>query len=234
MPGSSCTELPALSGRETAVLPHLCVCSRVQGVRGGASFSAWRTALSFWPWPQIAMYESELEQAHGQMLEEMQSLEEDKNRAIEEAFARAQVEMKAVHENLAGEPSSRALACPTPPPFSPSASHPLCLHRCPDQPADAAASAADPDQRLQWAQASGARLPAAAARGPQERQGRGECSPWRGGAGRGLGAPGQTQQPLSAPFPNSDKAPRWQLCVDSSEGAGKVRLFTDPLWGTPT
>uniref|UniRef100_A0A8C0K5N6 Kinesin-like protein n=1 Tax=Canis lupus dingo TaxID=286419 RepID=A0A8C0K5N6_CANLU len=50
----------------------------------------------------IAMYESELERAHGQMLEEMQSLEEDKNRAIEEAFARAQVEMKAVHENLAG------------------------------------------------------------------------------------------------------------------------------------
>uniref|UniRef100_A0A8C2SES7 Kinesin-like protein n=1 Tax=Capra hircus TaxID=9925 RepID=A0A8C2SES7_CAPHI len=51
---------------------------------------------------KIAMYESELERAHGQMLEEMQSLEEDKNRAIEEAFARAQVEMKAVHENLAG------------------------------------------------------------------------------------------------------------------------------------
>nr|XP_030703854.1 kinesin-like protein KIFC3 isoform X1 [Globicephala melas] len=51
---------------------------------------------------QITMYESELERAHGQMLEEMQSLEEDKNRAIEEAFARAQVEMKAVHENLAG------------------------------------------------------------------------------------------------------------------------------------
>ncbi|XP_033701158.2 kinesin-like protein KIFC3 isoform X5 [Tursiops truncatus] len=51
---------------------------------------------------KITMYESELERAHGQMLEEMQSLEEDKNRAIEEAFARAQVEMKAVHENLAG------------------------------------------------------------------------------------------------------------------------------------
>ncbi|KAM5262837.1 kinesin-like protein KIFC3 [Ctenodactylus gundi] len=51
---------------------------------------------------QIAMYEAELERAHGQMLEEMQSMEEDKNRAIEEAFARAQVEMKAVHENLAG------------------------------------------------------------------------------------------------------------------------------------
>uniref|UniRef100_A0A8C3L211 Kinesin-like protein n=1 Tax=Chrysolophus pictus TaxID=9089 RepID=A0A8C3L211_CHRPC len=51
---------------------------------------------------QIAMYESELERAHGQMLEEMQVMEDEKNRAIEEAFSRAQVEMKAVHENLAG------------------------------------------------------------------------------------------------------------------------------------
>ncbi|XP_010115617.1 PREDICTED: kinesin-like protein KIFC3, partial [Chlamydotis macqueenii] len=52
---------------------------------------------------QIVMYEAELERAHGQMLEEMQAMEEEKNRAIEEAFSRAQVEMKAVHENLAGE-----------------------------------------------------------------------------------------------------------------------------------
>uniref|UniRef100_A0A8D0L5S6 Kinesin-like protein n=1 Tax=Sphenodon punctatus TaxID=8508 RepID=A0A8D0L5S6_SPHPU len=51
---------------------------------------------------QIMMYESELERAQEQMLEEMQTMEDDKNRAIEEAFARAQVEMKAVHENLAG------------------------------------------------------------------------------------------------------------------------------------
>ncbi|XP_014802596.1 PREDICTED: kinesin-like protein KIFC3 isoform X2 [Calidris pugnax] len=51
---------------------------------------------------QIVMYEAELERAHGQMLEEMQVMEEEKNRAIEEAFSRAQVEMKAVHENLAG------------------------------------------------------------------------------------------------------------------------------------
>ncbi|XP_067408563.1 kinesin-like protein KIFC3 isoform X2 [Emydura macquarii macquarii] len=51
---------------------------------------------------QVMMYESELERTHGQMLEEMQNMEDDKNRAIEEAFARAQVEMKAVHENLAG------------------------------------------------------------------------------------------------------------------------------------
>lgn len=49
------------------------------------------------------MYESELEQAQEQMLEEMQTMEEDKNKAIEEAFARAQIEMKAVHENLAGK-----------------------------------------------------------------------------------------------------------------------------------
>lgn len=49
------------------------------------------------------MYEAELERAHGQMLEEMQAMEEEKDRAIEEAFSRAQVEMKAVHENLAGE-----------------------------------------------------------------------------------------------------------------------------------
>ncbi|KAJ7401106.1 Kinesin-like protein KIFC3 [Pitangus sulphuratus] len=41
-------------------------------------------------------------QLRAQMLEEMQAMEEEKNRAIEEAFSRAQVEMKAVHENLAG------------------------------------------------------------------------------------------------------------------------------------
>ncbi|XP_063168890.1 kinesin-like protein KIFC3 isoform X2 [Candoia aspera] len=51
---------------------------------------------------QVRVYESELERSHEQMLEEMQNVEEDKNRAIEEAFARAQAEMKAVHENLAG------------------------------------------------------------------------------------------------------------------------------------
>lgn len=90
------------------------------------------------------MYEAELERAHGQMLEEMQSLEEDKNRAIEEAFARAQVEMKAVHENLAGEPEASSA--------QPHAWKPRCLtpslHRCQDQPADAAACTEDPHQRL--------------------------------------------------------------------------------------
>lgn len=51
---------------------------------------------------QVTVYESELEQSREQMVEEMQNMEEDKNRGIQEAFARAQLEMKAVHENLAG------------------------------------------------------------------------------------------------------------------------------------
>ncbi|XP_069510416.1 kinesin-like protein KIFC3 isoform X2 [Ambystoma mexicanum] len=51
---------------------------------------------------QIQMYEVELERAHGEMVEEMQSMEAEKNRAIEDAFVRAQTEMKSVHENLAG------------------------------------------------------------------------------------------------------------------------------------
>lgn len=34
---------------------------------------------------------------------ELQNLEAEKNRVIEEAFIRAESEMKAVHENLAGE-----------------------------------------------------------------------------------------------------------------------------------
>ncbi|NXA41631.1 KIFC3 protein, partial [Eudromia elegans] len=62
--------------------------------------SAQRTAAQLRA--QIGLYEAELERAHGQMLEEMQAMEDEKNRAIEEAFSRAQVEMKAVHENLAG------------------------------------------------------------------------------------------------------------------------------------
>ncbi len=44
-----------------------------------------------------------MERAQGQLEAEMQSLEEEKNRVIEEAFIRAESEMKAVHENLAGE-----------------------------------------------------------------------------------------------------------------------------------
>ncbi|NXP45392.1 KIFC3 protein, partial [Heliornis fulica] len=51
---------------------------------------------------QIMIYEAELEKTHGEMLEKVQAMEEEKNCAIEEAFFHAQAEMKAVHENLAG------------------------------------------------------------------------------------------------------------------------------------
>ncbi|XP_033989751.1 LOW QUALITY PROTEIN: kinesin-like protein KIFC3 [Trematomus bernacchii] len=51
---------------------------------------------------QIMVYEGEMERAQGQLEVEMQNLEEEKNRVIEEAFVRAESEMKAVHENLAG------------------------------------------------------------------------------------------------------------------------------------
>lgn len=79
----------------SAGCPSMRCCGGLCGATGGAS--------PYQPPSQIAMYESELERAHGQMLEEMQAMEDEKNRAIEEAFSRAQVEMKAVHENLAGE-----------------------------------------------------------------------------------------------------------------------------------
>ncbi|XP_041078175.1 kinesin-like protein KIFC3 isoform X3 [Polyodon spathula] len=51
---------------------------------------------------QIMLYESEIERAQGELVDELQCLEEEKNRVIEEAFVRAESEMKAVHENLAG------------------------------------------------------------------------------------------------------------------------------------
>lgn len=68
---------------------------------------------------QILMYEGEMERAQGQLEAEMQGLEEEKNRVIEEAFIRAESEMKAVHENLAGvrmnlltlQPALRTLTC---------------------------------------------------------------------------------------------------------------------------
>lgn len=44
-----------------------------------------------------------MQRAQGQLEAEMQNLEEEKNRVIEEAFIRAESEMKAVHKNLAGE-----------------------------------------------------------------------------------------------------------------------------------
>uniref|UniRef100_A0AAY5EK15 Kinesin-like protein n=1 Tax=Electrophorus electricus TaxID=8005 RepID=A0AAY5EK15_ELEEL len=68
---------------------------------------------------QILVYEGEMERAQGQLEAELQSLEEEKNRVIEEAFIRAESEMKAVHENLAGvrmnlltlQPALRTLTC---------------------------------------------------------------------------------------------------------------------------
>ncbi|KAM9409695.1 kinesin-like protein KIFC3 isoform 2-T2 [Pholidichthys leucotaenia] len=51
---------------------------------------------------QIVVYEGEMQRAQGQLEVEMQNLEEEKNRVIEEAFIRAESEMKAVHQNLAG------------------------------------------------------------------------------------------------------------------------------------
>uniref|UniRef100_A0A1A8FXM7 Kinesin-like protein n=1 Tax=Nothobranchius korthausae TaxID=1143690 RepID=A0A1A8FXM7_9TELE len=51
---------------------------------------------------QIVVYEGEMERAQSQLEAEMQNLEEEKNRVIEEAFIRAESEMNAVHENLAG------------------------------------------------------------------------------------------------------------------------------------
>ncbi|KAM6981137.1 kinesin-like protein KIFC3 [Aplochiton taeniatus] len=68
---------------------------------------------------KILVYEGEMERAHGQLEVEVQNLEEEKNRVIEEAFIRAESEMKAVHENLAGvrmnlltlQPALRTLTC---------------------------------------------------------------------------------------------------------------------------
>ncbi|XP_046898598.1 kinesin-like protein KIFC3 isoform X4 [Hypomesus transpacificus] len=68
---------------------------------------------------QILVYEGEMERTQGQLEAEMQNLEEEKNRVIEEAFIRAESEMKAVHENLAGvrmnlltlQPALRTLTC---------------------------------------------------------------------------------------------------------------------------
>ncbi|XP_034038771.1 kinesin-like protein KIFC3 isoform X2 [Thalassophryne amazonica] len=68
---------------------------------------------------QILVYECEMQRAQGQLEVEMQNLEEEKNRVIEEAFIRAESEMKAVHENLAGvrmnllslQPALRTLTC---------------------------------------------------------------------------------------------------------------------------
>ncbi|XP_048887388.1 kinesin-like protein KIFC3 isoform X2 [Brienomyrus brachyistius] len=68
---------------------------------------------------QVLTYEGEIERCQGQLEVEMQILEEEKNRVIEEAFVRAESEMKAVHQNLAGvrmnlltlQPALRTLTC---------------------------------------------------------------------------------------------------------------------------
>uniref|UniRef100_A0A3Q3VUQ9 Kinesin-like protein n=1 Tax=Mola mola TaxID=94237 RepID=A0A3Q3VUQ9_MOLML len=68
---------------------------------------------------KVLVYEGEMERAQGQLEAEMHNLEEEKNRVIEEAFIRAESEMKAVHENLAGvrmnllslQPALRTLTC---------------------------------------------------------------------------------------------------------------------------
>ncbi|KAI3377441.1 hypothetical protein L3Q82_008420, partial [Scortum barcoo] len=60
----------------------------------------------------ILVYEGEMERAQGQLEAEMQNLEEEKNRVIEEAFIRAESEMKAVHENLAGQTQFPVFSCP--------------------------------------------------------------------------------------------------------------------------
>lgn len=51
---------------------------------------------------QVLVYEGEVERTQAQLEVEMQNLEEEKNRVIEEVFSRAQSEMEAVHQNLAG------------------------------------------------------------------------------------------------------------------------------------
>nr|XP_057944377.1 kinesin-like protein KIFC3 isoform X2 [Doryrhamphus excisus] len=68
---------------------------------------------------QIAVYEGEMERAQKQLDAELLHLKEEKNRVIEEAFIRAESQMKAVHENLAGvrmklvglHPALRTLTC---------------------------------------------------------------------------------------------------------------------------
>ncbi|XP_060779407.1 kinesin-like protein KIFC3 isoform X3 [Neoarius graeffei] len=68
---------------------------------------------------QILAYEGEMERNRSQLEAEIQNLEVEKNRVIEEAFIRAESEMKAVHENLAGvrmnlltlQPALRTLTC---------------------------------------------------------------------------------------------------------------------------
>lgn len=76
-----------------------------------------------------------MERAQGQLEAEMQNLEEEKNRVIEEAFIRAESEMKAVHKNLAGERLHPALcvcgrACACELSASPAVRPQACVSTC--------------------------------------------------------------------------------------------------------
>lgn len=95
---------------------------------------------------QILVYEGEMERAQGQLEAEMQNLEEEKNRVIEEAFIRAESEMKAVHENLAGACVCSCL--PVSVPVVAASEHisltPSLSARCTYEPVDPAACPAHP------------------------------------------------------------------------------------------
>ncbi|XP_029353340.1 kinesin-like protein KIFC3 [Echeneis naucrates] len=98
------TQLLADRARLCSFLPNTLGRSGIEVVRG----------LS-----KVLVYEGEMERAQGHLEAEMQNLEDEKNRVIEEAFVRAEREMKAVHENLAGvrlnllslQPALRTLTC---------------------------------------------------------------------------------------------------------------------------
>ncbi|XP_061669395.1 kinesin-like protein KIFC3 isoform X2 [Syngnathoides biaculeatus] len=51
---------------------------------------------------QVAVYDGEMTRAHKQLDAELLQLKEEKERVIHEAFLRAESQMKAVHDNLAG------------------------------------------------------------------------------------------------------------------------------------
>ncbi|XP_049574481.1 kinesin-like protein KIFC3 isoform X2 [Syngnathus scovelli] len=57
---------------------------------------------------QVAVYDGEMERAHKRLDGELLRLKEEKERVIQEAFVRAESQMKAVHDNLAGVRSKLA------------------------------------------------------------------------------------------------------------------------------
>lgn len=52
---------------------------------------------------QVALYDGEVARAHRQLDAELLVLKEEKERVVHEAFVRAESQMKAVHDNLAGQ-----------------------------------------------------------------------------------------------------------------------------------